>query len=268
MQKKKTIAIQCSVLFILIIFFFRYRLVNKLQTGVLKKNEGLVLLSNAQLLAGNDFYCNHKIRNLRGVERILPHRVNSMERFQYLYNDFKGFECDIILADNHLYVAHDPEDISSLTWDHLLEKDDQEKIFWLDVKNLGVKNIELFYRHINMLNNKYNLKNRIIIESGNPVPLKQIADSGYLTSLYFPVNDSSNTLEADSSVFLYIANTNGLISQDAFWLNLMNKSYPEKKKIIWDISFYTSVNADLLKKYIADTTVLLCLINIKSPGYR
>lgn len=142
------------------------------------------------------------------------------------------------------------------------------KIFWLDVKNLTIENAESFYRHINLLNDKYKVKDRIIIESGNPVPLKQIADSGYLTSLYFPVNGSSNTLNSDSSVFLYIVNTSGLISQDAFWLNLMNKSYPEKKKIIWDISFCTSLNTGVLKKYIADTTVLLCLINIKSPGYR
>jgi hypothetical protein len=252
----------------LITFFFRYQIANKIQTGVLENIDGPALSSNVHFSAGNGLYCNHKICSLRGVEKILPHRVNSMERFQYLYSDFKGFECDIILADNHLYVAHNPEDISPLTWDHLLEKDDQEKIFWLDVKNLGVENVELFCRYINLLNNKYNLKDRIIIESGNPVPLKQIADSGYLTSLYFPVNNSSNTLDSDSSVSLYIANTSGLISQDVFWLNLMNKSYPEKKKIIWDISFYTSLNTDILKKYIADTTVLLCLINIKSPGYK
>ena len=67
-----------------------------------------------------------------------------MERFQYQYRDFKGLRCDIILAGNHLYVAHDPESISSLTWDHLLEKDSQKKMFWLDVKNLSIENVESF----------------------------------------------------------------------------------------------------------------------------
>ena len=268
MQKKKIIAIQCSVILILIAFFFRYQIVNKIQTGVLKNIDSTALLSNAYLLAGNDFHFNHKIRSLRGVERILPHRVNSIERFQYLYSDFKGFECDIILSDNHLYVAHDPEDISSLTLSHFLEKDDQKKIFWLDVKNLGVGNVETFCMHLNLLNDKYNLKNRIIIESGAPVLLRQIADSGYLTSLYFPVNGSLSTLYSDSSVSSYITNTSGLISQNAFWLNLMNESYPQKKKIVWDVSFCTSLDSDILEKYIADTTILLCLINIKSPGYK
>ncbi len=77
--------------------------------------------------ADNSTYYNHKIFSLNGAEKILPHRVNSMKRFQYLYSEFNGFECDITLAGDDLYIAHDPEEISSLTWDHLLEKDDQEK---------------------------------------------------------------------------------------------------------------------------------------------
>ncbi len=254
----------------LITFFFKHQIINKIQTGILKNIGVFHFAPKIHHPAYNSAYYNHKIFSLNGVEKIFPHRVNSMERFQYLYNEFSGFECDIIIDPVHnvFYIAHDPEGISSLTWDHLLEKDGQKKMFWLDVKNLTVENAGSFYRHIDLLDDKYDIKNRIIIESGNPVPLKQIADSGYLTSLYFPVIDSSNTLYSDSSVSLYIANTGGLISQDVFWLNLMNKNYPDKKKMIWDISFCTSLNSDLLKKYIADTTVLLSLINVKSPGYK
>lgn len=94
---------------------------------MLKNIDASALTSSAQLPARNGTYFNHKLFSLSGVEKILPHRVNSMKRFQYLYSEFKGFECDITLAGNDLYVAHDPEEISSLTWDHLLEKDDQEK---------------------------------------------------------------------------------------------------------------------------------------------
>ena len=268
MRKKKIIVIQCLALLILLIFFLRLPIVNKIQTGVLKSIDGAALLSNTYFGEDSDPHGHHKIYKLKGTERILPHRVNSMERFRYLYNNFKGFECDIILSDGHLYVAHDPEEISLLTWEHLLGKDVQQKIFWLDVKNLNLENVQSFYARLDSLNDEFSLKDRIIIESGNPVPLKLIADSGYLTSLYFPVNYSTHTLSPDSSVSLYIGNTGGLISQDVFWLSLMNKSYPGRKKLIWDISFCTSVNADILKKHIADTTILLCLINVKSPGYR
>ena len=270
MRKKKIITIQCSVVLILVVFFFRYQIVNKIQTNVLKNVNGTALSSNDHLLAGNDFYFDHKIRSLKGVEKILPHRVNSLERFEYLYDDFKGFECDIIIDPLHnvFRIAHDPEEISSLSFNQFLERDNDKKLFWMDVKNLDTNTMYSFCKHLNFLNSKYNLKERAIIESGNSSLLKQIADSGYLTSLYFHVNDSLMKLSESADISSYILNTDGLLSQDVFWLKLMNENYPRKKKIVWDISFYTSLNAGLLKKYIEDTTILLCLINIKSPAYR
>lgn len=268
-KKYNTIILLLSFGLILLLSF-RYRIVNRIQMIVIRSIEANGPHSNAIFINKQPGFENHSIYRLPGIDKLLPHRVNSLERFRYLYDQFEGFECDIRIdpVQRAFYIAHDPEEISSLTFKRYLENDMEHKLFWLDVKNLDANTVSFFLSNLDFLNNRYGLKDRIIVESGNPYFLKRVAASGYLTSLYLPGGGTFNDLSGDALFCAYLNDTDGLISQEAIWLDLMSLNFPERKKLVWDLSFKTSLNTRSMRRYVQDTTVLLCLINIKSPGYR
>ena len=267
MKKKKTTSfILISIVLLFIVYCFRFQMLFKVQLYQINSIRQDARLSNNSF--ASDFHQNsrHHVFLLKGIERIMPHRVNSLQRFAYLYDHFEGFECDIIFDSLHsiLFLAHDKQEISAYTFESLLKEDKKKKIFWLDVKNMDSTSFLTFYQHLKNLDNNYDLKTRIIIESTNPFFLLALMDSGYLTSLYL----TRETEYGDKNFRSYIKKKGRLISQDISQLNMFNKIYPSKKKITWDITFLNSLDKDVLIQHIQDSSILLCLINIKSPGYR
>jgi len=250
----------------IVIFLFRYELINSLQRQILNSIRKKAIVSN-HLFAGADGTPRHLIYSLTGLDRIWPHRVNSLRRLKYLYNNFAGFECDVRFdaASGHLYVAHDPEDLSPLVFaDYLLQEGRDHKLFWLDVKNLTSLNAEAFCALLDLLDKKFFIKNRILIESPNLEALDLVRLHGWLTSYYMP----SEQLALDYQLPAIFKDEPGFISQDISMHGFMTKYFPGKKQLIWDIRFWDCMSRKNLLKNANDTTALVFLINVKSPGYR
>jgi len=49
---------------------------------------------------------------------------------------------------------------------------------------------------------------------------------------------------------------------------LFEGKLPGRKLITWDIRFWDGMNRDLLLQYATILHCFICLINVKSPGYR
>lgn len=247
------------------IYVFRLQIMNQVQLYQLSGVGAQTSTSDARVFKSGALNQDHYLFKLRGAKKIFPHRVNSLQRLEYLYNNFEGFECDIIFepSDQIFYLAHDPADISNFTFDQFLAFETIKKIYWLDVKNLSSGTIGRFKERLDHLSQKYNLKNRVIIETGDVTSLKILSSAGYLASFYIPADsltsrNYSNFLNDDSI----------LVSQDIRWLPHLLKRFPSNGKIVWDITFTHSMNKNILEKYASDTSILVCLMNIKSPGYR
>jgi hypothetical protein len=256
------------------LFIFRYQIINRVQMEILAGIRGKAVFSNAVFLRPGNSHEQHRIFSLKGLERIWPHRVNSIQRLRYLYPEFAGFECDIRYhaSSGQLYLAHDPGEFGSQVFQDYLEQADWDrKLFWLDVKNLDSRNLESFCSALQQLDGQYGIKNRIIIESPDTAALNRISKSGWLCSLYLPSlppagpDDLKHWIAAVASSLKI--NT-GFISQDARMHDFMTQNFPGAKQLIWDIRFWDGMNKELLLKQANDTNLLVSLINVKSPGYR
>src|SRR3982074_3549720 len=75
-------------------FIYRQQAIHAMQALLLKSLREKASVSNRALVQ-DPSVAEHLIYTLKGMERIWPHRVNSLRRFNYLYAGFAGFECDI-----------------------------------------------------------------------------------------------------------------------------------------------------------------------------
>jgi hypothetical protein len=103
----------------------------------------------------------------------------------------EGIECDVYFdtAKKSFFVYHDSTALSDLNADSLLAVYRSKKLqshIWFDFKNLQLHNHEASLTEMLRLQKKYNLQQKLIIESGNAALLKSFCDSGFYTSYYVP----------------------------------------------------------------------------------
>jgi hypothetical protein len=117
--------------------------------------------------------------------------INTVEKLNNLQGNVSGFEMDVYFdtAKNYLQVYHDSSGYSELNVEAILEKYKAKKLtasIWLDFKNLSAQNEKKSLAYIIGLREKYQLSNRLIIESSFPQFLQSFVDSGFFTSYYTP----------------------------------------------------------------------------------
>lgn len=247
-------------------FIFRDQLINGIQQRLLRSLDGKAIVDNRQLLQDTCF-THHLLYNLQGVNRLWPHRVNSLQRFRYLYGEFPGFECDIqFLADKGvLCIGHDAPGPAPDTFvDYLKLDSPRRKLFWLDVKNVNAGNMRSFCDRLGVLDSLYSIRNRVIIELYDTLTALTIRERGFLTALNAVWIDSSR-IPAMRTLY---PQRISLLSSDARSLPMLRRDFPGSKQIAWDIAFCNGISSGNLLKKANDTDLLVCLINVKSPGYR
>ena len=250
----------------LITFIFRLELLNCWQQIVLKSIREKCVLANRSLVPGNGL-TSHQIYQLQGLDRIWPHRVNSLRRLRYLAANFAGFECDIRFdsTSHAMYIAHDPQDIRSLQFkDYLQEKSMEQKLFWLDIKNIGPANIHSFYGELERLDRLFDFKKRVILESSSLGSLQWLDSLGWLVSYDWPGKATQTGTDSPALSRDY----RGMVSQDFRMHDLLTRQFPGKKQLTWDIGFWNGMNRRILLQHANDSSFLVCLINVKSPGYQ
>jgi heptose-I-phosphate ethanolaminephosphotransferase len=117
--------------------------------------------------------------------------INTVEKMHHLDASVAGFEMDVYFdtSTNCLHVYHDSSGFSTLRIELVLNEYKTRNLssaLWLDFKNLSSVNEKPALHYISALRNKYNLKDKLIIESSSPRYLQSFCDSGFFTSYYVP----------------------------------------------------------------------------------
>jgi len=266
MSKQLRISLAVALLVIVLLFYFRYNLVFHWQQYLIQRISKNAEVDNHTLVDSLTEYPEHRIYTFKGTERLLPHRVNSLQRMQILYPHFKGFECDIRFdkQSGSLHIGHDENDVNQLTFTDYLIADQKQKFFWLDVKNLDAANVDAFLSALEQLDKKYTIKQRIIIESTNINAISKVAEAGYLCSYYVPATEEKQIKELAAAAIHF----KGLVSQEYALLPQLMQYFPKHKIATWDINFMASHNSDQLSSYCNNQQILCCMINVKSQHYR
>ncbi len=173
------------------------------------------------------------------IPKVWVHHVNNVKRLQKLLPDFNGIECDVFYntAINSFEVYHDSSEISGLQLETYLQLPGTLlKYFWFDFKNLDTINADKALHLFNRFDSMYQIKQRVIIESTNPLALRKIADGGYFTSYYIPVFNpaeyGSISTYADS-VKKNIYPRFEAISQGEETIGKLDTLIPNVKKLTW-----------------------------------
>ncbi len=125
--------------------------------------------------------------------RLLPHRVNTIGKMRDTVSaGINSFEIDIYYtatdSETFFEVGHDRETMSGMRLEEFLaEIPGSFKKIWLDVKNVRPGNVGGIVNKLDELDSKYDIKNRIIVESSDRTPApKLLVDEGYHVSYYLP----------------------------------------------------------------------------------
>ncbi len=210
--------------------------------------------------------------NIKPYSKTWAHRVNTLERFKFLSDQFQGFEMDIVFDEQHGFfdVRHPPATSINLSLERYLQATESKgKLFWLDVKNLTNRNEEAVLNCLKKLDDQYKIRERIIIESNNILQLSRISDAGYFTSYYYDW-DSYNAFTSNGSVNFRdsIFNKIDAVSQDVLIYDTLLKRFPFKPRLTWALSIKNYLSDSLFNTLDNDKKLLVYLVNIKGSEYR
>ena len=236
-----------------LVFLCRYRLANAIQQAMIGSIGDKANVDNSRFIRDSTF-AHHLIYGLKGMDRIWPHRVNSLKRFRYLYPEFAGFECDIQFTAGTLRIGHDSAGPDLFT-DYLQTDAGGRKMFWMDIKNVDRQSIGTFCDVLEAIDRQYAIRNRVIVECYDTLTYFAVRSHGFLGGLNISCRPS------------YPEKITLLSAEYPLGTPYL-RQLPGSKLIGWDIRFRDSMNRSRLLRLANDTNMLVCLINVKSPGYR
>lgn len=146
---------------------------------------------------------------------VYAHRTNSPERAKLYANYYQAFEFDAVWDEvlGKLDIYHYPEHNSmQFYFDNLLTIVPKTSRLWLDLKNLTANNKQHVVDYLDQLFPEVEQRQRLIVESKNPLDLELLKQSGYKTSYYLPSANKLHGCEEDSSVKAVINNINQISS--------------------------------------------------------
>jgi hypothetical protein len=188
------------------------------------------------------FYLNATIMFLF-KNKIMVHRVNSIEKLNEVKNKFIGVELDLMYNDtsNFFDVNHPPAPSIDLDLKEYLSQSNTSKdlVYWFDFKNIDESNKEKSLLELNKIVEKLRIpKNKIIVESSFPELIQGFKTEGYKTSYYLPpflYDKSKDSLE----YFISEINTKAqkfptnYMSFDSNNYPIVAEKFPDFKKISW-----------------------------------
>ncbi len=197
--------------------------------------------------------------------------VNTKEQMNALSMDDAGFECDIYFdtAAGSFSVHHDPDKNIGYSLDNLLQLYQQKKMqagIWLDIKNLGDSNAPSVLHSLIELRNKYQLQNKILVESGRADLLTAFSDSSFFTAYYAPFfnpykisKDEMNSM-ADSMASVISKSKINALSGYYFQCSFLKHYFPQYPVLTWiDNSSFSLVNFLFQRKINGDQSIFIAL---------
>lgn len=197
--------------------------------------------------------------------------INTKERMNALGTGDAGFECDVYFdtATKSFDVHHDADKSIGFSLDNLLQLYQQKKMqasIWLDIKNLDDSNAVSVLQSLIELRNKYNLQNKILVESGRANLLTAFSDSSFFTSYYIPffnpykINKGKMKAWADSIGSVISKTKINALSGYYFQSGFLTHYFSRYPVLTWvDTKPFSLVNFLFQKKLDADKSIFIVL---------
>jgi heptose-I-phosphate ethanolaminephosphotransferase len=248
------------------------------------------IINGTKKLTDTDHTYYHQNKNrllldeIHQSTRVIPHRVNTLGKLsQIQYEGNKGLELDVVFIEDgdYLEVGHDPESMSGMKLEEYLKYVDEATFkIWLDIKNLNEFNYNKILDYLNILDEKFHLKNKLIVETSSKTDKFSVfAEQGFHTSYYIPLNTlniSENEQIKEAQTILSQINkqkTSALSFDVALYPFVKKHLKPKLPELIvfhtWDLSLSFS-QKELLenlsqKEYFKDEKIKTILIKYQSP---
>ena len=199
--------------------------------------------------------------------------VNTKNIINKVDSNSGGLEFDIYFDSSKKIfdVHHDINSSIGLNFEELLDIYQQRNLqasLWIDFKNLDNLNCMPALNELVRLRNKYNLKNKILVESYRIDLLKPFGDSSFFTSYYTPYfnpylinEDSIKKLATKLAVLIKNSEVDAL-SGYYFQYPFLHKYFPQFPLLIWSPNDKWSIVNQLYKSKIRNTKeVFISLYN-------
>jgi hypothetical protein len=197
--------------------------------------------------------------------------INTKEQMNELNVDDAGFECDVYFdtALKSFDVHHDADKSIGYSLDDLLALYKQNKMqasIWLDIKNLDDYNAASVLHTLIQHRNKFQLQNKLLVESGRADLLTTFSDSNFFTSYYVPffnpykMNDRQTQFWVDSTWSVISKSKVNALSGYYFQSSFLSHYFPKYPVLTWaDNSSLSLANCLFKRKMIADKSIFIVL---------
>ena len=210
--------------------------------------------------------------------KVWKHRVNTKEELKDARKNFDGVEIDIFYVSekNDIFVGHSYADtVNHLLFSDLLSSLRKAKklCYWLDFKYLNVENAEQAISALNVIAERYKIKERIFIESWSQKALSVAKSNGFHTMLwvtslsYKKYETLDDTISLLNNIRSSINNLNpDAISCVSAMFPILCDSFPEQNIHFWDTpKKYTPENVESTKKICQNENVKIVLVDYPNP---
>lgn len=217
----------------------------------------------SRVIMPESFTKKRKPQNLAVCSQILIQKskrwiqgMNTLERIKKLSPGTDGFEMDVYFdtSKKHFEAYHDSSDIARLDVDSILLKYKEKNLdasIWFDFKNLTTANAGQSLQKFIEIRDRFELGNKMIIESPDAKSLRQFCDSGFFTSYYIPffnpymISENELILQID-----YIAGQMKLYPASAmsgyyFQYPVLKKYFPSYPILTWTSNSNISLVANM-----------------------
>jgi len=276
----------------------RYQSFNDLSSAQYFLEEGNAYTLNGKIpYADKTNYLYHQKNNINRLLntnqtlRVIPHRVNSIGKLKDVWFDgYRAFEIDVRYGEDNtarFEIGHNHGDMSGISFEQFIasiSSSDIKKI-WIDFKNLAQKNYKKALERLNRLDQQFNLKEKIIIESRTTGSFfRKFSEKGWHTAYYLPTGKIVKLLEgnrANEMKGLAKSIYEQSVLQKLSAISFDHRLYPFTKNYLepllsndivyhtWDLSvklYDSDLHSKLSKKnYFLDYRVKTILLPYKSP---
>ena len=182
-----------------------------------------------------------------------------------------GFEIDVYFDTtiHSFYVYHDSTGISSLTIDHLLDIYKSRNLtasIWFDFKNLNYFNQVASVNACLALRKKYDLENKLIIESSQIAYLPLFCENGFFTSYYTPYFNPYQLKEGDLKKIIDTISYNlklypvCALSGYYFQYPFLKKYYPHYPILTWAVKNNFSLVSVIFNRHLDNESHLKIIL--------
>lgn len=245
----------------------------------MKKILFISLIASLLFSCSDDDSFTESRKNFKYPEsKVWKHGVYSKWEAQELEGLFDGLEVDVIYSPekNDIYVGRVVADTSkNLPLDEWLAmlKEPDKMAYWVDFKNLNANNAENALSVFDNLVDKYNIKDKFLIESRDIKALKVAKSKDYhvmlwVENLHYWKNPSlKDTISVMNMIRTQINDLQpSAISCEYTMFPLLCDTFPEQNIHFWHTpKEYTPENVEYTKKLCENPSVKVVLVDYPTP---